>query len=546
MGEPMVARQPAPATSEPGQEVSEQKGIERNWSQFSLYAPGQPPPKPPGWNGVQAKLTIGQPNDPYEQEADRVAEQVMSMPDSATHQPVQREAMPEEEIQTKPLAATITPLVQREAMPEEEEVQTKTLGNSTLQREAMPEEEEPVQAKALGQADFQREAFSEEGENPIQTKGSSDSSLLTPHSSLETQLNSTQGSGSPLPNEVRTFMEPRFSADLSQVRVHTGSNAIQMNRDLNAQAFTHKQDIYFGAGKAPANDALTAHELTHVVQQTGVIQPKLSIQRRSPADKAQAAKVAQMRKDFNTAVKQSEWQMAAEVLNGFNREDIIARLKKLNTLQIIQIKDGAIKNPRVGSNAQVVQVISDYSATAKTTTVETVSFSVSDGPYGWDVSYDIWTVGKTVFVRLRINVVAGVGVTTRQLSRLKKIWEKAQEKWSGKYKLVDSSDTTNQYTVRIMVQFVQTDVDQTVTVQPGPARSNMTTWDTKDDKHAASHEIGHMLGNKDEYADPAVPSRTVTNSTSVMNTNTGKVKKAHYQSFATWLSSKTGKTIVVQ
>jgi hypothetical protein len=32
---------------------------------------------------IQAKLTISQPDDPYEQEADRVAEQVMRMPASA-------------------------------------------------------------------------------------------------------------------------------------------------------------------------------------------------------------------------------------------------------------------------------------------------------------------------------------------------------------------------------------------------------------------------------------------------------------------------------
>jgi hypothetical protein len=76
-------------------------------------------------------------------------------------------------------------------------------------------------------------------------------------------------SGSPLPDDVRAFMEPRFGADFSQVRVHTDSETMRMNRDLHAQAFTHKQDIYFGAGKAPAKDALTAHELAHVVQQAG-------------------------------------------------------------------------------------------------------------------------------------------------------------------------------------------------------------------------------------------------------------------------------------
>jgi len=41
---------------------------------------------------------------------------------------------------------------------------------------------------------------------------------------------------------------------------------------LGAQAFTHGSDVYFGAGKEPGNNELTAHELTHVVQQTGEIQ----------------------------------------------------------------------------------------------------------------------------------------------------------------------------------------------------------------------------------------------------------------------------------
>jgi hypothetical protein len=64
-------------------------------------------------------------------------------------------------------------------------------------------------------------------------------------------------------------MEPRFGADFSGVRVHTGGEAVQMNRELGAQAFTHGSDVYFGAGKSPGNNELTAHELTHVVQQSG-------------------------------------------------------------------------------------------------------------------------------------------------------------------------------------------------------------------------------------------------------------------------------------
>src|SRR6185369_17159350 len=82
------------------------------------------------------------------------------------------------------------------------------------------------------------------------------------------QLASGGGPASPLPNTVRDFMEPRLGADLSDVRVHTGSEAARLNDQLQAQAFTHGQDVYFGAGKSPGIDTLTAHELAHVVQQS--------------------------------------------------------------------------------------------------------------------------------------------------------------------------------------------------------------------------------------------------------------------------------------
>jgi len=160
---------------------------------------------------IQAKLAIGQPNDRYEQEADSVAAQVLAMPDSAGA--VQRQATPEAEQQTPTLAATVSPLGPQ------------------------------AQAEAETQA--------------------------TPGPDLENQLAGSKGSGAPLPENIRAFMEPRFGADFSQVRVHTGPTAIQMTQDLNAQAFTHGSDIYYGAGKAPDTDALTAHELTHVVQQGG-------------------------------------------------------------------------------------------------------------------------------------------------------------------------------------------------------------------------------------------------------------------------------------
>ena len=96
--------------------------------------------------------------------------------------------------------------------------------------------------------------------------------LPTTTPTLEARLKASKGRGKPLLKETRSFMEPRFGQDFSGVQVHTGSDAVQMNRELGAQAFTHGQDIYLGAGKyAPKSSQgkrLLAHELTHVVQQT--------------------------------------------------------------------------------------------------------------------------------------------------------------------------------------------------------------------------------------------------------------------------------------
>ena len=84
---------------------------------------------------------------------------------------------------------------------------------------------------------------------------------------------SSQSGGAPLRDDVRAFMEPRFSADFGNVRVHTDSRAAQLSEGLNARAFTVGNHIYFGRGEYSPNSSqgkeLIAHELTHVVQQGG-------------------------------------------------------------------------------------------------------------------------------------------------------------------------------------------------------------------------------------------------------------------------------------
>ena len=221
---------------------------------------------------VQAKLMVGAAGDRYEQEADRIADQVMSMPKPAGAQRPGANASPgaqrqeDEELQTKPLAASITPLAQRQ-VDEEEEIQARPLA----QRQA---EEEEVQTKPLAQ----RQAEEEEEEEEVQTKPSLQPSTADLQASfeagseIESRLAARKGGGDALPTGVRAYMEPRFGADFSGVRIHTEGEADQLNRQLGAQAFTHGQDIYMRAGKyAPGTtggNRLLAHELTHVVQQS--------------------------------------------------------------------------------------------------------------------------------------------------------------------------------------------------------------------------------------------------------------------------------------
>ncbi len=68
-------------------------------------------------------------------------------------------------------------------------------------------------------------------------------------------------------------MEQRFAYDFSQVRVHPGAAAEQSAQDVNANAYTVGHDIMFATGRfAPETHQgrrLIAHELTHVVQQSG-------------------------------------------------------------------------------------------------------------------------------------------------------------------------------------------------------------------------------------------------------------------------------------
>ena len=177
---------------------------------------------------LQAKLTVGDPQDHFEQEADRVADQVMRMPDVAAGS-------------APAPASTPTTAVQRAA--------------------------------------------------------DATSALPVVDAALEEAVAGLDGRGGPLSPEVRSFMEPRFGADLTTVRIHTDAHAHDLARSVNARAFTVGRNVVFGAGYyAPQTDSgrrLIAHEVTHTLQQgatsrlarapeTSVTQPYPTIEHLGP------------------------------------------------------------------------------------------------------------------------------------------------------------------------------------------------------------------------------------------------------------------------
>lgn len=96
---------------------------------------------------------------------------------------------------------------------------------------------------------------------------------VTPNIGAEIRTGASEGS--PLPLGVRQFMEPRFNADFSGVKIHTGDKAARLNRQLSANAFAVGNNIYFGRDKfqpeSHAGRELIAHELTHTLQQGAVL-----------------------------------------------------------------------------------------------------------------------------------------------------------------------------------------------------------------------------------------------------------------------------------
>ncbi|MBP0904182.1 DUF4157 domain-containing protein [Mariniflexile gromovii] len=249
---------------------------------------------------VQPKLTIGQPNDKYEVEADTMADKVVQRLSSSNEsantigyngntaiQAKCSECEEEEKLQKKEEVSVnennpiqLKPIFESNAEQPESEIQTKLISSPVIQPKcAHCEEDEKLQKK-------EHEELLE-SDTELQKKEASADTNEAPN--LEERLNSSKGKGSSLPSDLQNSMGSEFGADFSNVKVHTCSESVQMNKELGAQAFTHGNDIYFNQGKYDTNSNsgkhLLAHELTHTVQQGASVMKKPDVQLEEEVDK---------------------------------------------------------------------------------------------------------------------------------------------------------------------------------------------------------------------------------------------------------------------
>ena len=275
--------------------------------------------------GAQAKLNIGKSNDKFEVEADRVADQVVTKnqhtsPDSffSPSVVVQKKLAAQvlkqdeqnKEIQQKTIAETITPAKELNGKSVQNKLDSKTAEKSEIsedfskpktliqrkledkaQKKEQPlkdktvfKKSKTVSTKAISSiSEIQNKQEGEIQKKEEETVGKDTEKQLQMsaagnarpdlNSNFETNLNSSKGSGAGLSENTKKEMESGFGTDFSNVKVHTDSDAVKMNKQLGSQAFANGNHVYFNEGKFNPNSQsgkhLLAHELTHTVQQGG-------------------------------------------------------------------------------------------------------------------------------------------------------------------------------------------------------------------------------------------------------------------------------------
>jgi hypothetical protein len=188
---------------------------------------------------VQTKLAVSEPGDIFEQEADRVAGQVMRMPAPA----IQRACA---------CGGDCPRCSANDHSAREANGVTSGLGRGVASIQTAPA----------------NKSSSESSPSHSEVHAANEHESTTVPPSVYDVLESP---GHPLDTETRAFMEPRFGYDFSNVRIHDDSPAHGSSKQINALAYTQGEHIVFGPGQyqpqTNAGKELLAHELAHVMQQ---------------------------------------------------------------------------------------------------------------------------------------------------------------------------------------------------------------------------------------------------------------------------------------
>jgi len=235
----------------------------------------------------QTKLKTGEKGDKYEKEADqaagKVANKIPSSPEPAVQKQdisaVQLSSMKDKEEKTvqKQEEEKQEPVQKAEKKEEEKPIQKaeKKEEEKPIQKAEKKEEEKPVQkeeAEETRDAQAKHEEDKKDEHPPVMHK-KKEGNGTNKSSDIQERIKNTKGNGRPMSERTARQMEQAFGADFSNVTIHTDSESDSLNKDMHSLAFTNGNDIYFAEGKynpdSSSGKTLLAHELTHVIQQTG-------------------------------------------------------------------------------------------------------------------------------------------------------------------------------------------------------------------------------------------------------------------------------------
>ncbi len=247
---------------------------------------------------AQAKLEISQPNDRLEQEADRIASDVMTtMPPRSSS------------------AATPGPATQGNLAPQ------------TI-------EDHELLAKVDSKADG--------GASPQTAAG----------------IAAASSGGEPLPAGLQSAMGHRLGADLGSVRTHKNAEADTLSRSVNARAFTTGNHIFFGGGEYDPSSSrgqeLIAHELTHVVQQTGPDVVQRTIRTQDEIEKERNELAEERRKRRKQREEQGERRRKTPAPEPPSREPAPEPVPEPE--EFAEPQDAADEDPELGIMASLMKV----------------------------------------------------------------------------------------------------------------------------------------------------------------------------------------------